>query len=79
MASGVNDQGGPDVGNGRKNNTTRAALTSTYGGRKDPNPWAKGPNDTANDKLGIYGPNEAIPIPVVKQVPLAGSGSDVAS
>lgn len=38
-----------------KGNVTKSARTATSGGAKNPNPWAKGPNDSENSDLGNQG------------------------
>lgn len=41
-------------------NVTKSAQTKTYGGAKDPGPWAKGPNDSGNSNLGNQGADATV-------------------
>ena len=49
MAGGPNNFGAPT------GNVTKGSKTKTYGGIKDPAPWAKGPSDSGNSDLGNPG------------------------
>ncbi len=65
---------GPNDFRAPKNKVDPKAITNTYGGRKDPAPWAKGPNDgEGNNSLGVYAPGEFPVKTVNKTAPGTGS------